>query len=959
MNLDFPPTLNDQACLAVMRRIYDCTIDSVKEADLGYFFQDLAITLCEIFGAEMVAVWDNNYRNNCLVLQACAPNRDDIIVSHAIATENSSTGAAVESGDIVFFPDILNPGGKRHFTNPSVVEKLRLKTMLSIPIFSPVRADRVGVVINLCFGEEARIAPTIPRSDIKRLASNLGAYIQYLVYRIDKRIIEDVRSVAAISKGILPLYDRINESLQEITHCAESAIFRWDNDRRDLYKEAPADPMLDAEGKATKWLSKSSDFDEQFDSHLISVCVEKKQTLVVRIDAPSEGYDWQSINVQCPYMAVPIYSSANDVLGVIRCKNPVIVDKRSPSFSSFDVITLESFSSAIAPSVERFLHLREGSGLMRVVKDVSKAMSQAYELDTSLQNMIETLVKAMHSKFGCIYLRKEGTDTFVIRAATEPSKHLLKEDAEYKVGEGITGAIASGKLLNFRTREELRSYPQREGKYHSKVWGEGSTEDSDTLLGVPIIAGDNVIGLWKIENVYQTKTHPDPYYTDEDVQAAQVISHFLRYVIQNYEQEQTRLRQFIQLAITSERIQRAPDEDDAIRVVMIALEEAGFAGALLSLYDANTKLISEKEFSGATWAKRDARPCHIGEDDIRAVVLRKGKEELVKDSTQDPRCRNNPADGHLKAQYVLPLRLVDELIGTLQVDVGAHRPIELELLTLRAFAGHLAIAISRRRSIQQTLAMTEQIMQSSRFTAAEALSGMAVHSLNHKLGQINEQLKKDLSKKEIREKRFLYDTLSEWEIKLKDLESDLKNALRFVRAPVDDAQPVSADLHLEIQSAISTWINYIHSNGCKVRPELHAQRSTCMLPAAAFREIMAVLLVNAVQAHARHIEIKTYNDDNVKTAGKKQVRDAFCLECADDGDGLPTLDYEKLFEPTYTTKPKNIGTGLGLFVARRLAQRYHGDLEVTEKSRHSKGATFRLSLPLARERRWPEKGRIA
>jgi len=958
LDSDVSKILNAQASLEVIRRIHDWAAESVREANLDYLFKDLASMLHETFGAKLVAIWDNNHRNNCLVLQAIAPSLDDVVVLHAIPTETSSTGAAVEERDIIFFPDILNPGGKRHFTNPAIVKRLRLKTMLSIPVFSPTHNDRVGMVINLFFGEESETSTSIPKEDITRLVSDLGAYIQYLVYRRDEQIAENVRAVAALSKGVLSLFNGISKPLQELTGCTESAMFRWDEKREDLYREAPSDVILDAEGKATRWLSESKDFDE-LDSDLISVCVHHNQTHVPRIELPQKDGDEQLLDVQCPYMAAPIKSSANEVLGVIVCKKPIVYDKRAASFSSFDLIALESFSRAVAPSVERFLRLREGSGLMKIVKDVSSALSRAYELDTSLQNIIETLVKAMHSKFGSIYLREEGTDTFVIRAATEPDKPLIEKKADYQVGEGITGVIASGKLLNFRSRAELRAYPQRLGKYHAEIRGEDSEEDSDTLLGVPIMTGDKVIGLWKIENVRQSEAHPDPYYTDEDVQAAQVISYFLEYMIQNYNQEEARLHQFIQLAITSARTQSAPDEQNAVSTVMNALEEAGFAGAVLSVYDANTKLISEKEFSGATWTKRDARACLVSDNDIRAITLRKGKEELIKDSTQDSRCRNNPADGQLKAQYVLPLRLAEELIGTLQVDVGAHRPSELELLTLRAFASHLAIAISRRRSIQQTLALTEQIMQSSRFTTAEALSGMAVHSLNHKLGQMNEQLNNELRRKEIRENRFLNNTLGEWQTKLQDLESDLKNALRFVRAPVDESQPIWSELQPEIQPAISTWINYIHSNGGKIRTDLRAERSKCRMPAAAFREIMAVLLVNAVQAHARHIEIKTYNETNIRTAGNKKIRDAFCLECADDGDGLPTTDYKTLFEPTYTTKPKNIGTGLGLFVAQRLAQRYYGDLEVIEHRRYSKGATFRMSLPLAKERRWPEKGRVA
>jgi signal transduction histidine kinase len=953
LNSEFPSTFDDEATLTVIREIHDWAMDNAKKADLDHFFRDLASTLCKVFNAKLVAIWDHNHRNKCLVLQANSPASDDVVAWRAIPTETSATGAAIEKRDILFFPDILNTGKGRHFTNPAIVRNLQLKSMLSIPVFTP-NVDRVGLVINLCFGAE--VVGGLSKIDIKRLTSDLGTYVQYLVYLRGEKIMDDVRAVAAASKGILPLFEGISGSLRALTRCSEFAMFRWEEEKGDLFREAPANLTLDASGKATRWLSESADFDDRFDSKLIRVCVKEKRPLVDRIEVPREG-DGQPATVRCPYMAVPILSSSNEVIGVIRCKNPVAVDGKSPSFSSFDLIALKSFSRAVAPSVERFLRLREGSALMEIFKDVSRRLSRAYQLDASLQSIIDTLVEVMHSRFGSIYLREKDTDTFVIRAATDPSKQLLVDSASYEVGEGITGTIAAGELLNFRTKEELRADPRRKGKYYTEVWGEDSTEDSYTLLGVPIFSGEKVIGLWKIENVVPTPDHPEPYYTDEDVQAAQVISCFLEYVIRNYNLAQMNLRQFFQLASTSSRIQSAPDEDVAISVVMIALEEAGFAGALLSLYDTKTKLISDKITSGSTWTKTSVPQCHIDDNDIRAIVLRGDREEFVPDSSQDPRCRNNPAGGKLKAQYILPLRLEEELIGTLQVDLGSGDETEdLELLTLKAFASHLAIAISRTRSIKQTLELTEQIMQSSRFIVAESLSGMAVHSLNHKLAEINNQLQKDLKRPEIREKEFLYKSLSQWGDKLDELETDLKSALRFVRAPAEEGKTLRADLHPEIQASISTWINYIYSNKCSVRTELKAERTVCLLPPEAFREIMAVLLVNAVQAHARRIDLRSYNEENVSTYAGKVIQSAFCLECADNGDGLATSDYEKIFEPTYTTKPKNFGTGLGLFIARRLARDGGGDLEVVGKGQDSKGTTFRLSLPLAMERRGLGKG---
>lgn len=954
VELDIKPTESEKdISLAVIRLFHDWVAESVHRHDLAGFFQSLARKLHEVFGARLVTIWDNNHRNDCLVLQSSVPARRDVLAAHTVAAETSLTGAAVKSRGLERFPDILEPREDgRYFASPTLAADLGLKSMLSIPVASPVQGNVVGLVINLCFGAEPGEGNFIPDEDITRLVSDLSIYVQYLVSRRDEKIMDDVRVAAASAKGILPLFDAVREALHDATGCTQSALFRWDDGQCDFYREAPADLMLDASGKTTRWLSKSCEYEEPFDRRLIPDCVMHRLPLVVRADAPGGGLAGE---VQCTYMAVPILSSSDEVVGVLRCRNPRGGEGKAPSFSSFDLLALQTFSRALAPSVERFLRLREGSGLMRIVTDVSRAMSRAYELDTSLQHMIETLVGAMHSEIGSIYLRREEDDLFYMHAATEPIKHLVGQ-ARYKEGEGVTGTIAAGELLNFRTRGELRAYPGRAGKYHAQVYGAGSERDSDTLLGVPIRAGGRVIGLWKIENVRPSDAHPDPYFTDEDVQMAEVLSCFLEYAIQNHRQEQARLRQFIQLAATSVRIERAPDEQSAIDVVLKAIGDAGFPGALLSLYDARTRRLADGKPSGSTWTKANILTCHISDDDVRAIALKTGQEEFVADSSADSRCRNNPLRDGLKAQYVLPLRLGDELIGTLQVDMGpSPHPKDLDLLTLRAFAGHLAIAISRRRSIQQTLDLTNNVLQSSRFITAEALSATAVHSLHHKLVDINRQLKKDLDRQDIRNREFIYKTLDRWRGKLDDLEKHLKAALGLVRAPLDEARSHEVDLHPEVQNAISTWIHFIHENGGTVRTDLRAEQSVCVMAAEAFREIMAVLLVNAAQAQARRIDIKSYNGVDIQTANDKRIKAAFCLECADNGNGLATTDYEKLFEATYTTKQKNNGTGLGLFIARRLARNSGGELEVVVRKDYSKGVTFRLCLPLARSGK--QKGR--
>ena len=65
------------------------------------------------------------------------------------------------------------------------------------------------------------------------------------------------------------------------------------------------------------------------------------------------------------------------------------------------------------------------------------------------------------------------------------------------------------------------------------------------------------------------------------------------------------------------------------------------------------------------------------------------------------------------------------------------------------------------------------------------------------------------------------------------------------------------------------------------------------------------------------------------------------FEVRDEGKGVPETVRDQIFEPFFTTKGPKEGTGLGLYLARELAQRCRGDLELLPSS---SGAHFRLSL---------------
>jgi signal transduction histidine kinase len=82
-------------------------------------------------------------------------------------------------------------------------------------------------------------------------------------------------------------------------------------------------------------------------------------------------------------------------------------------------------------------------------------------------------------------------------------------------------------------------------------------------------------------------------------------------------------------------------------------------------------------------------------------------------------------------------------------------------------------------------------------------------------------------------------------------------------------------------------------------------------------------------------------------AGRVQTESGQCVEIglADTGHGMSEEVLRRAFEPFYTTKPADSGTGLGLSVVRDLAENAGGTVEVV--STPGSGTLFRILLPLA------------
>lgn len=105
---------------------------------------------------------------------------------------------------------------------------------------------------------------------------------------------------------------------------------------------------------------------------------------------------------------------------------------------------------------------------------------------------------------------------------------------------------------------------------------------------------------------------------------------------------------------------------------------------------------------------------------------------------------------------------------------------------------------------------------------------------------------------------------------------------------------------------------------------------------ASVLQALTNLAMNAVDAAPERTGLVTL------AARYDEARDEIAITVRDNGAGVPRAVVGRLFEPFLSTKGQR-GTGLGLAVARKIAERHGGRLELVETG--ASGSAFALALP--------------
>jgi two-component system OmpR family sensor kinase len=173
--------------------------------------------------------------------------------------------------------------------------------------------------------------------------------------------------------------------------------------------------------------------------------------------------------------------------------------------------------------------------------------------------------------------------------------------------------------------------------------------------------------------------------------------------------------------------------------------------------------------------------------------------------------------------------------------------------------------------------------------------------------------------------------MSEQVARLQKLSVDLLDLSRLDAGSVElHTEPV--DLSELARSVVNEFTPALAEHETDLDIRLPDQGPEAVCDPVRVAQIMRILLDNAL----RHTPAGTQ-----VSVGAARINGTAGLTVTDEGPGLPAHSDTKVFERFYTGDAAR-GAGLGLAIARELAERMHGRLRVRSAER---GTAFTLELP--------------
>lgn len=311
-----------------------------------------------------------------------------------------------------------------------------------------------------------------------------------------------------------------------------------------------------------------------------------------------------------------------------------------------------------------------------------------------------------------------------------------------------------------------------------------------------------------------------------------------------------------------------------------------------------------------------------------------------------------------KIKIILPLKLQSEIIGFLFVGEHLSRGFSIrDVKTLDSIANELTIAVQNSLSVEEVRDLNENLQRKVNQATKELLvknrqlkkldeakdefMSIASHQLRTPLtsikGYLDMVLDGDLGEVKPKQKTVLSEAFMSSE-RMVQLINDFLNVSRLQTGKFV-IEKRKSDLAKILREEIRLLSVVAKQRQIKFKTKITDNLPTLNIDADKLRQVMINMIDNAIY-YSR--------EDMTVTIELGKIDGQVVFRVIDTGIGVPEIDqselFTKFFRASNARKKRPDGTGVGLFLARKVILAHGG--EVIFKSIENKGSTFGFSLPI-------------
>jgi len=229
--------------------------------------------------------------------------------------------------------------------------------------------------------------------------------------------------------------------------------------------------------------------------------------------------------------------------------------------------------------------------------------------------------------------------------------------------------------------------------------------------------------------------------------------------------------------------------------------------------------------------------------------------------------------------------------------------------------------------------LATQVAQSNRLEALGKLAGGVAHDFNNLLTVINGNSELAREAEDRQEFEALLDEVRDAGQKAGELTRQL---LQFSRREPGPKKPVAIN---EVVNAVDRILRRLIGSPIQLVTELHPEAGSFLGDASQLEQVLFNLVTNARDAMPTGGKIVVATAREISEGGEPMV----VLRVRDNGVGMPDAVKNHIFDPFFSTKSRERGTGMGLATVYGIVTESGGRIRV--ETEVGKGTEFILSLP--------------